>query len=51
MPPEPWNPAPTRHGSRALSLPTTAPTSRNDPPGQTDGPSRTIEASRDDEAE
>jgi hypothetical protein len=31
MPPEPWNPAHTRHDSRALGLPTTTRTSRNGP--------------------
>jgi hypothetical protein len=32
--PAPWKPAPTRHDSRALGLPITTPTSRNDPPGK-----------------
>jgi hypothetical protein len=31
MPPEQWNPAPTRRDSRALGLPTTTRTSRNGP--------------------
>lgn len=31
-PPEPWNPAPTRRDSRAISVPTTDPNNRNGPP-------------------